>query len=386
MAGQQHPPKARVLHVLKGLPLGGIETWLMHVLRQRRLGSVEHEILLMVEKPGAYEPEAKALGVTIHKVPHEGSWFGWLKRLRGFFRANRFDVVHSHLGYAVSGPVLAMAAAGGVRVRIAHQHEARSLGRDFRSIKPMLIKRAGMLLARIYATRRLGISEATIEELAGKSWRDDPNCSVLLYGFDYSGFEGAEERAAGLRRTLGVSPGQRIIGHVGRFDPVKNHDFLLRGFARLASQCSDVVLVLVGTGRLQPNAQALAAELGIADQVFFVGATKDVPAFMALFDLFVFPSFSEGLGIVCLEAQAAGTRSLVSDTVPPEVAVVGGAVTFEPIDSGVEAWAERMEALLALPPSVSGEWRRLVEQSSFGIARCVRDLDAIYREQLERAA
>ena len=366
--------------------MGGIETWLMHVFRQRGLGSADHELLLMVEEPGAYEPEARALGVPIHKVPHDGSWLGWLRRLRGFFKANRFDVVHSHLGFAVSGPVLAIASGAGVRGRIAHQHEARSLGRDFRSLKGRIVKAAGTVLANRYSTRRLGISEATIEELAGKSWREDPNCSVLLYGFDYSSFEDAAPRAADLRRSLGIPPDHRIIGHVGRFDPVKNHDFLLRIFARLARQRQDVVLVMVGRGRLQPEVEALADQLRIRERVIFAGPTEDVPAFMTLFDLFVFPSFSEGLGIVCLEAQAAGTPSLVSNTVPPEVGVVPGAIEFEPLDSGIDAWAERMDSLLALAPPNPEEWRRIVENSPFGVARCIRDLDAIYREQLESAA
>ena len=107
---------------------------------------------------------------------------------------------------------------------------------------------------------------------------------------------------------------------------------------------------------------------------------------MAVFDLFLFPSFSEGLGIVCVEAQAAGTPVLTSDTVPREAAVVPGAVEFLALEAGERTWAERALARLAEPSPDAGEWRRIVEHSPFGIERCVSDLHAIYREELLRRA
>jgi glycosyltransferase EpsF len=116
--------------------------------------------------------------------------------------------------------------------------------------------------------------------------------------------------------------------------------------------------------------------------VRFAGSTQDIAAYMALFDLFVFPSFSEGLGIVCVEAQAAGTRVLTSETVPREAAVVPGGVDFLPLEAGEKRWAERILELLTLPKPNREEWRQSVEQSAFGLDRCVRDLHAIYRSEL----
>ncbi len=100
--GHPTPRKPRVLHVLKSLPLGGIETWLMHVLRRDRDSFVQHELLLMVEEPGVYEPEARELGITIHKLPKTGNWLRWFADLRRFLKAEGpFDLVHSHAAYAV---------------------------------------------------------------------------------------------------------------------------------------------------------------------------------------------------------------------------------------------------------------------------------------------
>ena len=378
---QQSAGKPRVLHILKSLPLGGIETWLMHVLRRDRDSFIQHELLLMVEEPGAYEAEARALGVPIHKVPHTGSWLKWFVDLRKLLKERGpFDAVHSHPS-RVGGAILATAALAGVPSRIAHQHDARSAGADFR-LSEALLRRATMIVTKIAATRRIGITETAIEDIAGKNWRKATDCSILLYGFDFSVFERSDERAQELRRTLQLHPEERIIGHVGRFDPVKNHVFLLRMFAKLAELDPTVRLVLVGEGPLQVEMRNLAKELGVAHLVRFAGSTQDIAAYMAMFDVFVFPSFSEGLGIVCVEAQAAGTRVVASDTLPMEAAVVPGGVDLLPLAMSESGWAEQIAKVLALPKPDPTEWRRIVEQSPFGLSRCIADLHAIYREEL----
>jgi glycosyltransferase involved in cell wall biosynthesis len=373
--------------VLKSLPQGGIETWLMHVLRRDRNSFVQHELLLMVEEPAAYEPEARALGIPIHKLPKSGSWARWLIGLRRFLKTRpQFDIVHSHVAYAISAPILAVAAVSGVKIRIAHQHEARSLGIDFSKPHERVVRSSAMGLYRLAATHRVGITEPAIKEIAGTDWRRQNNCSILLYGFDYANFSGAAERARDLSQSLQLERGARVIGHVGRFDQVKNHAFLLRTFAKVAGRDTEARLVMVGRGGLQPKMRRLAGELGIAHLVHFAGSTHDVAAYMAMFDLFVFPSFSEGLGIVCIEAQAAGTRVIASDTVPREAAVVPGGLDFLPLAIGEDAWANRIVDMLALPSPDPCEWRRAVEQSAFGLDRCIRDLHGIYREQLKLRA
>ena len=374
--------RPRILHILKSLPLGGIETWLMHVLRRDHESWIGHELLLMVEEPGAYEAEARSLGIPIHKVVHNGSWIRWLADFHRFLRKEGpFAAVHSHPS-RVGGAILAIAALARVPVRIAHQHDARSAGPDFKGGLEALLHRGTMLLTRLGATRRIGITKAAIEDIAGKTWRREKDCSILLYGFDFSSFDGAPERARALRSALKLEPTHRIVGHVGRFDPVKNHDFLLRSFAKLAQGDQDAVLVMVGRGRLEPDIRKLATALGITGRVRFAGSSTDIAAYMALFDLFLFPSFSEGLGIVCVEAQVAGTRVLASDTVPEEAAVVPGAMAFLPLQAGERTWAERSAELLALPRGDPERWRKAVDQSAFGIERCLHDLHAIYREEL----
>jgi glycosyltransferase involved in cell wall biosynthesis len=375
--------KPRVLHVLGSLELGGIENWLLHLLRNQSNSPVQHEFLLTKSAPGPNEPEFKALGIPIWRVPFSGNLFDWFLRARRFLRAEGpFAMVQSHACAHFTALAVVAAKVAGVPVRIAHSHEARHLGSDQQTVRLRLRRALAVLGIRWGATQRIGISDAAAEEIVGSKWRDDATTSILLYGFDFSGNDGAAERAVGLRRELDIRDETVVIGHVGRFAPVKNHDLLVRAFAQFAREEPNAVLVMIGTGELRADVEKVGRELGVVERMRFAGATQDVPAFMALFDLFVFPSFSEGLGIACLEAQAAGTPSLISEGVPREVIAVPEAVEVLPIEAGPMAWAAAMHKVLQLPRCRRDKWREQVENSVFGIRRCVADLNAIYAAAL----
>ncbi len=383
---RQEKPRARprVLHVIGSLTLGGIETWLMQMLRHRDDFAVEHEVMVTKDDPGAYEAEARRLGVTIHKLPIGSQKLAWIRQFRHYLMDHGpFDAVHSHI-YLTSAAVLAAAKAEGVPIRIAHCHAARSRGREFQTARHRLRRAIAIAWLKRVATRRLGISEAAIEEIAGRGWRTQASASILLYGFDFSRFRGAGKRAAQLRRELGLGKAP-VVGHVGRLEPVKNHAFLLKAFAALLERMPEARLVLVGDGPIRAEIEQLTKSLGLGERVHFAGASDEVPAYMAMFDLFALTSFSEGLGIVCLEAQAAGTPAIVSDAVPLEVSIVPGAVQHLALSAGANEWARKMCETLQQPPAPADEWLAQVEGSAFGLQRCIDELDELYRSELQRA-
>ena len=374
-----------VMHVFGALTIGGIETWLLHVLRNSSNSRVRHELLLFKDDVGPYEAEVRGMGIPIHRLVFRRNPFRWFVEAFKFFRRRgRISVVHSHGPVHFAPIVLGAAKLAGVPSRIAHSHEAGHIRSDRRNFRHWLRRTLGVAATRLVATRRLGISEPAIEHIAGRNWRRDPHSSVLFYGFDYSRNHGAPERARDLRGTLGIGMSSTVIGHVGRFDAVKNHAFLARSFAEFLKSAPDSVLVMVGAGTTRGEVEALCRDLQISDRVRFPGTTDDVPAYMAMFDLFVLPSFSEGLGIVCLEAQAAGTRSIISTGVARDVVVIPQAVSVLPIESGPGGWAKEMQRLTEQEKPDREQWRQAIEASAFGIRRCVCDLDAIYEAEIGR--
>lgn len=124
-----------------------------------------------------------------------------------------------------------------------------------------------------------------------------------------------------LCNELGISSDTFILGHVGRFHKVKNHDKLIDIFACLHQKKPNSVLVLVGDGtaKEREHLKEIVTQKGLNDSVKFLGIRSDATAIMSCFDAFALPSFQESFSLVLVEAQAHHIRCVASDTVPEEV-------------------------------------------------------------------
>ena len=149
------------------------------------------------------------------------------------------------------------------------------------------------------------------------------------------------------RRELGVTD-CFVVGHVGRFSQQKNHRYLLQVFAELVQKEPTAKLLLAGEGVLLDETLAYAEELGVADRVQYLGIRRDIPALMNAFDVFVLPSFFEGLPVVGIEAQATGLPVVTSTGVTKELPLED-LVTYLPLSDSPEIWAERVLAFARTP-------------------------------------
>src|ERR1700733_11910503 len=112
----------RILHVLGKLDRGGVETWLVQVLRHIDRQKYQMDFLVHSESPGAYDEEVRALGSRIIPCLHPSNPVMYARNFRRALRQyGPYDVVHSHVHH-YSGYVLTLAAMWGVPVRIAHSH------------------------------------------------------------------------------------------------------------------------------------------------------------------------------------------------------------------------------------------------------------------------
>jgi glycosyltransferase involved in cell wall biosynthesis len=119
--------------------------------------------------------------------------------------------------------------------------------------------------------------------------------------------------AAEARQALGLAPDAWIVGNVGRLHPDKDQATLLRGFALAwAKLPQGALLVIIGSGRLEQNLKDLAAELGIAERVRFLGQVPQARLYFKAFDVFALSSDHEPFGMVLLEAMAANVPLLAT--------------------------------------------------------------------------
>jgi len=233
----------------------------------------------------------------------------------------------------------------------------------------------GKVAIRRLATSGLANSTLAAASLFGDDWERDERFEVLLYGFDFSRFSSPPDRGA-VRDELGVPRDALVVGHVGRFVIEKNHRLMLEVLATLLERGENAYLALVGDGQLRDDIDAKARELGVSERCRFLGARGDVDRVMASFDIFLFPSLSEGFGIVAVEAQAAAVPVLASSTVPREIDVVPELVERLPLKAPASDWASALTALARR--DIPADAHQRVSQSALGIRHCVRRLEGVY--------
>lgn len=369
----------KILHVVGGMNRGGVETWLMHMLRSMDRSAFETHFLVHSDSDSAYGREITSLGGQIHyggnpRNPLQyATNFGRLVR-----RCGGFDVVHSHV-YWFSGFVMRLAYQSGVPIRIAHSHTSAN-GPD-RNVPRKLYEKLMRLWLLRYATHRIGVSPQAGKALFGDS---SPEAFRLLYyGLDFAPFLAAFP-PADAKRNLGISLGRKVIGHVGRFAPVKNHAFTVEFFAQMVANGADAHLLLVGDGPLVPSIRSQIDSRGLSNRCTIAGSQPNVVSYVSAMDVFVLPSQWEGLGMVALESQAAGVPVIASTGVPEEVSVIPGLVQHVPLSAGVTGWSRAVLRRLNEPVHRRGNEAVLLANSKFGLQTCVEAFRGIYLGQTNK--
>jgi glycosyltransferase involved in cell wall biosynthesis len=366
----------RILHVLAGFACGGIEIWLLNVLRATDRARYPMDFLVLTDQPGACE-EVRALGGRVIACPHPRRPWLAARRFREILRTQGpYAVVHSHVHH-YSGFLMRLAADAGVPVRVAHSHNDTRVVEKHASWRRRFYLGLMKRWIRRFATHRIAVSRSAAEDLFGPDWSSDRRCRVIACGIDFAAFAGADCRVA-MRQSLGLAEDALVIGHVGRFQERKNHRFLLEIAAQVFARDPDARLLLVGEGELRPVIEARAAELRMADRVVFTGARADVAALMQAMDVFVFPSHHEGLGLVLLEAQATGLPSLMADHLPAAAIVLPQLIHRLSLKAPAAKWAECVLQIAGRAPIRRDSALKAMSKSEFSIQRSVVRLLQVY--------
>jgi glycosyltransferase involved in cell wall biosynthesis len=357
---------------------GGVETWLVQLLKHVDPRLVRMDFLVHTPDLAVYGDEVRSLGARIIVVPTPRSWFGYRGALRrAFERYGPWDIVHAHLHH-FNGVVLE-AVRNRCRVRIAHSHlDSRAVDGRARPLRRLYLRMMRHWI-RAHATAGFAVSRDAAASLFGSAWMRDARWKILSCGIDLEPFS-AHVDGATLRRQLGIRPDSVVLGHVGRFHAQKNHDMVIDIAADVFQREPRGQLLLVGSGERREAAEARARSCGIFDRTIFAGDRSDVPALMrGVMDVLIFPSRYEGLGLVVIEAQAAGLHSLISDDIPEEAILDPKLVRRLSRSLPIHAWGtEALEAAKAIRPTAR-EARDLVAGGPFDVKTSARTLLGAYR-------
>jgi glycosyltransferase involved in cell wall biosynthesis len=384
----------RVLHLLDSLGVGGAETWLLELLRHwRDNGAVHVDIVATGGERGVFDDEARTLGAQVFYLRYGRRHLpSFVSAFRKVLREGRYDALHDHQDYA-SGWHYLMGRGLLPAVRATHVHNpAYQIRNNYGvTLGRRLTARAGKRLVARYATHILGTSRGAITAYGF----DDPAFAAtpraaLHCGIDPSRFLASAQARASIREEFGWRASDAVALFAGRFDvspdPThpqthKNSGFAVDVAIECARRCDAIRFVFVGPPSAATAALVLrVSQAGLEDRIVFAGVRLDVGRLMGGADALLFPSRAEGLGMVAVEAQAAGLPVLASTGVPRECAVVPQLVRFLDLDHGVDAWANQLLAAIDAPRLDPADANRQVAGSAFSIQHSASALERLYRD------
>lgn len=324
----------RILHVFGKLNRGGAETMIMNLYRNVDHTQIQFDFVVHTEEIGDYESEILEYGGIIHRVPsyngknHLQYVSTWNKLFNNF---SEYNIVHGHVRSTASIYLYISKQRG--LITISHSHSTTSGSGMIANIKNIM-----QLPIRYIADYMVAPSEEAAIWLFGKKVLKKPNFFIIKNAIDTKKYVYNVAVRSKIRKKLNIE-NKFVIGHVGRFHELKNHKFLIEVFNQILQYNKDCVLVLIGEGELYQKAKEKVDSMGITEQVLFLGKQENVNDYYQAMDIFVFPSYFEGLGLVVVEAQAAGLKCIVSDSIPKE-ATISNLVVPLSLEKSLSYWAK----------------------------------------------
>lgn len=286
--------------------------------------------------------------------------------LRKYIAKEKIDIVHVHGSSAIMSVELLAAKLAGCKVRIAHSHNTTCEN-----------KKADRILRPLFD--KLYTEKFACGQEAGKWMFGSKKFTVIPNGRSLRKYEYNSKKRVQYRNKLDVPADAFVIGHVGRFNAQKNHEYLIRIFAEFYKKNPNSYLVLIGTGDTVDKTKRQVIELGLENQVIFTGAINNVPDYLSAFDVMLLPSLHEGLPLVVIEWQISGLPCLISNTITKECAITS-LVKFESISASPEVWAGDIEAVTIEDRNADKEKIFCeVKTAGYDIAEDAKKLKNIYK-------
>jgi glycosyltransferase involved in cell wall biosynthesis len=369
-------PALDIAHVVENLERGGLERMVIDLVGAQRAAGHRCRVACLFE-PGTLAHELQSQGIEVYACRKRSGFDpGAIARLRAWLRAVPGVVVHTH---NASAHYHTVAASLGLPIaRVINTRHGMGAARP--ASRGEWLYRRAMVRTDVVAA----VCEAARARFSQQGVRPRRRLLAVPNGIRVEDFSCASaERRAALRNVLDLATGMRIIGTVGRLNPVKDQTTLLRAFARVHAEFADTALVLVGDGPLRAMLEAQSVALGLGDAVRFLGDRGDVRQLLQAFDMFALTSLSEGYSMALLEACASGLPIVATDVGGNREIVVDGRNGLMVVPADEEAFAGAITALLREPGRAAqmGQAGRDWALREASISTMAARYDALYRDE-----
>jgi glycosyltransferase involved in cell wall biosynthesis len=368
--------KTKVIQLIGSLEMGGAETivkdYALHINKEKFECIV---ICLSAHKGTPYEKELKDFGIKVIFLDDEiliknrknmfAKLFNFIFRfylLNKYIKKEKPSIIHTH--QAVNKYILPINTKR-LNIRLFHTYHTE-INRYINNYKDYKFTTN-------YCIRYRKMIPIALHEAMKKDSNliFNTNKTVILRnGVDISKFRKPNKSREIMIEEMGIKENSFIIGHIGRFESVKNHKFIIEVFNAVQNVYENSHLVLVGDGDLVNPIKDLVKAYGLLDKVSFLGKRQDVPDILNIMDAFIFPSFKEGFPISLVEAQASSVRCVVSNTITESAFLSDNTVALD-LNAPLALWSE-----ILLDSKYKGIAYGKIED--FDIQKSIKELETLY--------
>ncbi|MBR6124709.1 glycosyltransferase [Candidatus Saccharibacteria bacterium] len=304
----------KVLMVTPGLNLcGGIESFCMNYIRQFDANIIV-DFAIHDVTDDTYTKEIEKRGGKVYVFPKFKlkTFVKTIKTINSFFKEHHdYDIVHCNMANAALF-YLSNAKKYNIKIRIQHSHQNSYADKPSHKIRNFFLVKKGNKYANI---------NFACAKLAGDFLFKNKEYKIIRNAIDLDKYVFNNITRKKMQTQYGIT-NELVIGNIGRLTEQKNQQLLIKIMDYIVNtKKENAKLFLVGKGHLENYLKELVKKYNLQDKVVFTGEVNNVQDYLQLFDIFVLPSLYEGLGVVNIEAQAAGLPTLVSDKIPKEAYV-----------------------------------------------------------------
>lgn len=297
-------PSINVLHVTFDMRIGGTEMVIKNIVEGNVSERIKMSIFCIEEPIGPWGIDMQAKGVAVHSVNRqEGFDISLVKAIRQHITEHDIHVLHCH---QYTPWVYATLASIAKKVNVIFTEHGRfypdSSSWKRRFINPILASLTNNITS---------ISQATKQALVDYEFLKADKISVIYNGIEKLNSDSSQ--ANKIKRELGISERDIVFGTIARLDPIKNHRLMLKAFAEINTKQPNTKLIIVGDGELMPELKELQTSLALQNSLIFTGYIPYPKDYLAVFDIFLLSSLSEGTSMTLLEAMSLGKPCIVTD-------------------------------------------------------------------------
>lgn len=331
----------KILHIIPGFG-GGISSHVRNLISAVDPEQLKMDIIGFSGYPKEFEAEASEKGISLYQFPSvkKNGPIQVLAYLKKVISENQYDVVHCHSDGMRALLFSTVAKQCGVKRFILHAHRSadENDNRWYGKILYALDFISNHLAAKEYAS----CSRLASEHILGKRLLNANRIMHVPNGIRPERYMEclSESEFKRYKEEFGMGENTLVIGHIGRFNHQKNHEFIIKIAQALSQKGVEFKILLIGEGELLDKIKAKANEVKMTDSIVFAGRREDANRLYGIMDVMILPSLFEGLPTVGIESQAAGVPIIMADTISRETDLGMNLVKFLSIDDNAQDWAE----------------------------------------------